>query len=81
VSVLNFVKCNDNRKFIIGNKLKVVGNLYSNPTYPCASEELGVQIMREDIAVRLWPCDKIRSKMWRMPYTHNEFVVFPIVHT
>jgi len=81
VSVLNFVKCNDNRKFIIGNKLKVVGNLYSNPTYPCASEELGVQIMRENTVVRLWPYDKIRSKMWRMLYTHNEFVVFLIVHT
>lgn len=63
VSVLNFVKCNDNRRFIISRKMKVVGNLYSNPVYPCASEQLGVQIMREDTAVCLWPCDNIRSKM------------------
>lgn len=81
VSVLNFVKCNDNRRFIIGRKLKVVGNLYSNPLYPCSSEQLGVQIMREDTAICLWPYDKIRSKMWKMPYNRNEFVVFPIVHT
>lgn len=81
ISVLNFVECNDSKRFIIGNKLKVVGNLYSNPIYPCASEELGVQIMREDTAVSLWPCDKIQSKMWKMPYIRNEFIVFPIIHT
>lgn len=81
VSVLNLVKRNDNTKFIIGRKLKVVKNLYSDPVYPCASEQLGVQVMREDTAVCLWPCDNIRHKMWKMPYNQNQFVVFPVIHT
>lgn len=79
MSVLNLVKCNDNIKFIIGRKLKVVKNLYSDPVYPCASEQLGV--MREDTAVFLWPCDNIRNKMWKMPYNQNQFVVFPVIYT
>ncbi|KYN14905.1 hypothetical protein ALC57_12880 [Trachymyrmex cornetzi] len=79
VSVLNLVKRSDNSKFIIGKKLKVVKDLYSDPVYPCASKELGVQVMREDIAV--WPCENIRNKMWKMPYDQNQFVVFPVIHT
>ncbi|KYQ48594.1 hypothetical protein ALC60_12356 [Trachymyrmex zeteki] len=84
VVVLNFAKLNDNRTVIIGRKLKVVGNLYADPIYPCASEQLGVQITREDAAVCLWPCDQIHNKMWKMPYDRNdrnEFVVFPVLHT
>ncbi|XP_039313198.1 uncharacterized protein LOC113002646 isoform X1 [Solenopsis invicta] len=81
ISVLNLVKCNDNTKFIIGRKLKVVKNLYSEPIYPCASEELGIQVMREDTAVCLSPCENVRNKMWKMPYDHNQFVVFPVIHT
>ncbi|XP_077256605.1 uncharacterized protein LOC143894311 [Temnothorax americanus] len=81
VSVLNLVKRDDNTKFIIGRKLKVVKNLYSDPVYPCASKQLGVQVMREDTAVCLWPCENIRNKMWKMPYNQNQFVVFPVIHT
>ncbi|KYN12111.1 hypothetical protein ALC57_15725, partial [Trachymyrmex cornetzi] len=82
--VLNFAKLNDSRTVIIGRKLKVVGNLYADPTYPCASEQLDVQVTREDAAVCLWPCDQIHNKMWKMPYDRNdrnEFVVFPVLHT
>jgi len=81
ISVLNLVKRSDNTKFIIGRKFKVVKNLYSDPVYPCASEQLGIQIMREDTAVCLWPCKNIRNKMWKMPYDQNQFVLFPIIHT
>ncbi|KYQ60589.1 hypothetical protein ALC60_00349 [Trachymyrmex zeteki] len=81
VSVLNLVKRSDNTKFIIGKKLKVVKDLYSDPVYPCTSKELGVQVMREDTAVCLWPCENIRNKMWKMPYDQNQFVVFPVIHT
>lgn len=81
MSVLNLVKNNNNTKFIIGRQLKPVKNLYSDPIYPCASEQLDVQIMCEDTTVYLWPCDNIRNKMWKMPYNQNQFVVFPIIHT
>lgn len=82
VSVLNLVKCEDNRKYIIGKKLKVVKNLYSDPVYPCASEVLGVKIMSENTPISVWPCKKIRSKMWKMPYNldQKQVVVFPIIH-
>lgn len=80
ISVLNVVQHND-KKFIIGRKLKKIKNLYSDPVYPCASEQLDIQIMYEDTVVRLWSCDHIRNKMWKMPYNENQFVVFPVIHT
>lgn len=62
VSVLNLVTDNDT-KFIIGKKLKVVQNLYSDPVYPCASEQLGVHLVCEHDAVCLWSCDNIQNKI------------------
>lgn len=83
VSVLNLVQCEDNRKYIIGKKLKIVKNLYSGSIYPCASEVLGIQIMSENTPINIWPCEKIQSKMWKIPYNleQKQVVVFPIIHT
>lgn len=76
VSVLNLVKSEDNKTFIIGKKLKHVKNLYS---LPCESKILNIQVVSEG-RIRTWPCEKIQAKMWKMPYNNNLSVVFPIIH-
>ena len=78
VLVLNFVKSEDSTKLIIGKKLKHVKNLY---LLPCKSNTFNIQIVTEEDRVRVWPCEKIKSKMWKMPYKNNLSIVFPIIHT
>jgi len=78
VSVLNLVKSEDSTKLIIGKKLKHVKSLY---LLPCESKTFNIQIVIEEDRIRVWTCEKIEAKMWKMPYKDNLSVVFPIIHT
>jgi len=78
VLVLNFVQTEDNTKLIIGKKLKYVKNLY---LLPYESNTFNIQIVIENDRIRVWPCEKIEAKMWKMPYKDNLSIVFPIIHT
>lgn len=77
-SFLNLIETEDNTKLIIGKKFKYVKNLY---LLLCELNIFNIQIVIEEDLIRVWSCDQIQSKMWKMSYKDNLYIVFPIIHT
>lgn len=59
MSILNFIKSNDNKMYAIGKVLVLVEDLY---TQPISSLTLNIGIMSEDSRLQTWQFDKIRAK-------------------
>lgn len=77
MSILNFNKSNDNKMYVIGKMFLPVKDLY---VQPCSSTTLDISIMFEDSYLQTWQFDKIKAKMWKIPYKKN-YIICPILHT
>lgn len=76
IQILNFAE-SEKVFYIIGNKFKIIGNLYE---YPYESKLFNIFIVKKTNEVNSWPCSDIVAKMLKIP-SNNNFIVFPILHT